>query len=124
MVGAGTNVKLPEELAVPPGAVIVIFPVVPLGTTAVIVVEFTTVKEAAGVPPKLTAVAPVKTTPLLVTVWPVPADVGVNEAMVVTGDTGTQVPVKINPVLPDTFVELAPPLKVAPPVAVISCNDK
>ncbi len=68
MVGAGINVKLPEELTVPPDVDIVIFPVAPLGTTAVMVVEFITVKEAAGVAPKLTAVAPVKTTPLIVTV--------------------------------------------------------
>ena len=82
MVGAGINVKLAEELAIPPGVVIDIIPVVPLATTAVMLVALTTVKEVAGVPPKLTAVAPVKLVPVIVTVSPVAADVGVNEPMV------------------------------------------
>ena len=68
MVGAGINVKLLEELAVPPVVVTDIIPVVPLATTAVMLVALTTVKEAAGVPPKLTAVAPVKSVPVMVTV--------------------------------------------------------
>jgi hypothetical protein len=45
------------------------------------VVEFTTVNDAAAVPPKLTAVAPVKLVPDIVTVVPVFAEVGVNEVM-------------------------------------------
>ena len=68
IVGAGTNVKLLEELAVPPTVVTDIIPVVPLETIAVMPVALTTVKEAAGVPPKLTAVAPVKSVPVMVTV--------------------------------------------------------
>jgi hypothetical protein len=68
MVGAGINVKLLEELAVPPSVVTDIFPVAPFPTTAVILVALTTVKEVAAVPPKLTAVAPVKLVPVMVTV--------------------------------------------------------
>jgi uncharacterized MnhB-related membrane protein len=82
MLGAGINVKLLEELAVPPGVVTDIVPVAPFPTTAVMLVALTTVKEVAAVPPKLTAVAPVKSVPVMVTVSPVAADVGVNEAMV------------------------------------------
>ena len=68
MVGVGTNVKLPEELAIPPTVVTDIVPLVPLATTAVILVALTTVKDAAAVPPKLTAVASVKLVPVIVTV--------------------------------------------------------
>ena len=68
MVGAGINVKLLEELTVPPGAVTDIVPLAPLATTAVMLVALTTVKEVAAVPPKLTAVAPVKLVPVMVTV--------------------------------------------------------
>ena len=54
-------------------------PVAPLPTTAVMEVPLTTVKELAAIPPKLTEVAPVKFVPVIVTVCPVLADVGLNE---------------------------------------------
>jgi hypothetical protein len=85
IAGAGIKVKLPEEIAVPPGVVIDIVPLVPLATTAVILVALTTVKEVAAVPPKLTAVAPIKLVPVMVTVSPAPADDGVNEPMLGAG---------------------------------------
>ena len=85
IMGAGINVKLPEELAVPPAVVTDIVPVVPLATTAVMLVALTTVKEVAAVPPKLTAVAPVKLVPVMVTTAPVAADEGVNEVTVGAG---------------------------------------
>jgi hypothetical protein len=44
----------------------------------------TTVNEVAAVPPKLTAVAPVKSVPVIVTVAPCAALVGVKEVMVGT----------------------------------------
>ena len=44
-----------------------------------IVVAFTTVKEVAGVPPKLTALAPVKLFPVMVTVFPAIAEDGEKE---------------------------------------------
>lgn len=69
----------------PPGEVTETLPLVPAATTAVIEVELTTVYEVAAVPPKLTAVAPVKLVPVMVTVVPVPAEVGVNELMVGAG---------------------------------------
>jgi hypothetical protein len=57
-------------------------PLVPEPTTAVIEVALTTVNDEAAVPPKLTAVTPVKFVPVIVTVVPVFADVGVKEVIV------------------------------------------
>ena len=69
IVGAAMKIKFIME-AVPPGVVISIFPEVPLATTALISVSEFTEKEAAAVPPKVTAVAPVKLVPEMVTVSP------------------------------------------------------
>ena len=66
----------------PPGVVTAIFPDAPLPTTALIVVELTTVKDEAAVPPKLTAVAPVKFVPVIFTVVPEPVVTGENEVTV------------------------------------------
>ena len=61
-------------------------PLAPVPTTAIILEgEFTT-KEAAGTPPKLTAVVPVKLLPLIVTLVPVAAAVGVNDWIKGTGE--------------------------------------
>ena len=54
------------------------------------VAAFTTVKEAAAVPPKLTAVAPVKLVPDMVTVAPDAAEIGVNELIAGAATTKTQ----------------------------------
>ena len=58
----------PFKLAFPPGVVTDTKPELPLATTAVMVVLLTTLNEVAAVPPKLTAVAPVKLVPVMVTV--------------------------------------------------------
>lgn len=63
-------------VATPPGVVTVMLPQFPSLTTAVMEVLFTTVKELAAVPPKLTAVAPVKLVPVMVTIVPLPALMG------------------------------------------------
>ena len=70
IVGAGVaDIKVnPVLLALPFGVVTLTLPVVPAATTAVILVALTTVNEVAIVPPKLTAVAPVKLVPVIVTV--------------------------------------------------------
>ncbi len=49
----------------PPGVVTETLPVEPLPTIAFMVVSFTTIKELAAVPPKLTAVVPVKLVPVI-----------------------------------------------------------
>jgi hypothetical protein len=76
----------PANEAVPPGVVMLILPVAPEPTTAVIAVADTTLNEAAGVPPKLTDVVPVKFVPDIVTVAPVPAVAGVKELIVGAGN--------------------------------------
>lgn len=58
------------------------------GLTAVMDVSLLTVNEAAGVPPKLTAVAPVKLLPVIVTAVP-PASGPLNGLTPVTTGTGT-----------------------------------
>ena len=78
----GAALKLAADVPVPPGVVTEIVPVALAGTTAFMVVELMTEKEVAAVPPKLTAVAPVKFVPVKVTVAPVAADVGVNAVTV------------------------------------------
>ena len=72
----------PALLAMPFAVVTLTLPVAPVPTTAVILVALTTVNEVAEVPPKLTAVAPVKFVPVIVTVCPVPAEIGLNDAIV------------------------------------------
>ena len=78
----GAAMLKPAKLAVPPGEVMVTVPVVPLPTTAVMVVALTTVNDDASVPPKLTAVVPTKLVPVMVTVAPTAAEAGENEVMV------------------------------------------
>jgi hypothetical protein len=70
IAGAGVAVTKvnPVLLAMPFDVVTLILPVAPVPTTAVILVALTTVNDVAGVPPKLTAVAPVKFVPVIVTV--------------------------------------------------------
>jgi len=67
---------------VPPAVITLTVPEVPFPTTAVMLLALITVNEIAAVPPKLTAVVPVKLVPVMVTVAPVPADAGVKEVMV------------------------------------------
>jgi hypothetical protein len=61
---------------VPPGVITITDPDGPDGTTAVIVVEETTVNDVAATPPKLTDEAPVKPVPVIITVVPAVADAG------------------------------------------------
>ncbi len=67
----------PADVAVPPGVVTNTLPVVPLATTALMLVGLKTVKDVAAVPPKVTTVAPIKLVPVITTVAPDAADVGV-----------------------------------------------
>jgi len=89
MAGAGSTVKLPDEVPLPPDVVTPIFPVVePLATTAVIVVALVTEKLEASVAPNVTAVAPVRFVPVMVTEEPAPPEAGLKLAMVGAGVTG------------------------------------
>ena len=95
--------------------VILTEPVVPDATIAVMVFTFVSVKEVAGVPPKLTAVAPDKKVPVMVTLVPVAAPAGVNEVMV-----GVITPVPILTVVVLLPMELVPVIvyRVIPVVVV------
>ncbi len=75
----------PAKVPVPDAVVTDTLPEVPAATVAVILVALTTVKALAAVPPKLTAVAPVKLVPVIVTICPVFPDVGVKEVMAGAG---------------------------------------
>src|SRR6266851_3998254 len=79
---AGVTLKLVELVAVPPGAVIAMGPVLaPLGTVVFTVVSLTTLK-VADVPLNLTEVAPVKPLPVMVTAVPTTPEVGEKPEMV------------------------------------------
>ena len=63
-------------------------------------VDESTVYDAAGIPPKLTATAPVKFDPLIFTIIPLIPNVGVNE--VIVGATSTPIIFfKMETVLPE-----------------------
>ena len=76
MVGAGMKVKVSALVAVPPSVVTEIVPVLPLPTVALIEVALLTVKEAAAVPPNLTALTLVKLVPVMLTTAPLAPLVG------------------------------------------------
>lgn len=80
MVGTAAKVN-PFCVAVPPGVVTETLPEVPAAIIAVILVADTTLNDAAAVPPKLTAVAPVKFVPVIVTVVPMVPEAGVKDVI-------------------------------------------
>ena len=90
-------------------------PDAPPPTTAVIVVAFTTLNDDAGITPNLTAETLIKLEPVIVTVVPVPALVGVKDEITGGG-------VYVNPgnwPVPKEFVTLTFPEAPAPTTAVI-----
>jgi len=83
IVGALRIVKFVDDAAVPLGVPTRILPVVlPAATVAVIWVPLSTEKLAAGLLLKVSAVAPVKFVPVIVTIVPVTPDAGVKLEMV------------------------------------------
>src|SRR5689334_10839489 len=66
VITGGPEYVKPVAVTVPIGVVTLTLPEAPLPTTAVIVLESTTVKEAAGILPNVTAVVPLKLSPLIV----------------------------------------------------------
>jgi hypothetical protein len=83
------------------------------------VVDETTVNEATAVPPKVTLVAPVKLLPVIVTVAPMPAAVGLKELI-----TGAGINVKPNK-LAEPPGEITPtePVEPLPTIAVIVVDE-
>jgi len=119
---AAVTVKLVLLVAVPPGVVTLIRPVVaPLGTVAVIEAEEPTVKLALA-PLKRTAVAPAKFVPLIATV--VPAGPLVGEKPEIEGGLAATVKVPLLVAVPPGVVTLIRPV-VAPlgTVAVIEAEE-
>ena len=89
IAGGGRKVN-PANKAVPYGVVTKTFPEAPAPTTAVIVASFTTVKDVAATPPNVTAVAPVKYVPLMVTVVPWLALCGANDVITGVGNVNVK----------------------------------
>lgn len=111
----GGNKKVKPAIEAPPaGDLTLTAPVEPLATTAVIEVDETIVNEAAAVVPNNTSVVPVKFVPVIVTVAPVPAVVGLIDEMV----GGKR---KVNPgevAVPPAATTETVPLDPAPTMAV------
>ena len=74
-------------MAVPPGVVTAtdVAPAPPAGVTAVIWVSPVTVKLVAALPPKVTALAPVRPVPVIVTLVPPAVDPELGVALVIVG---------------------------------------
>ncbi len=85
--------NVPELVAVPPDVVTAIVPVTaPVGTVAVTLVDETTLNVVAVVPSNLTAVAPVKFVPVIVTDVPTGPEVGENDVIVGAAAVTVNVP--------------------------------
>ncbi len=109
----------PLTTATPAGVVTLIVPELPLPITALIVVADTTVKEETGVPPKLTAVAPVKFVPVMVTILPVVEFMG--DTLEIEGADVNSNPVRESlPFVPLTAMDPEVP---GPTTAVITLSD-
>jgi hypothetical protein len=119
-----TTVNDVALVAAPPGVVTTIGPVVASeGTVAVICVLESTVN-VADVPLNLTADAPMKPVPMIVTDVPTVPLVGANEAIVGTGDGVTVKLVGLVAVLLPGFVaEIGPVVAPAGTVAVICVSE-
>lgn len=77
------TVKLEELVAIPPGVVTAMVPVVaPEGTVAVTEVALTTANVAAAMLLNLTPVMPVRFVPVMVTEVPTEPEMGVNDVIV------------------------------------------
>src|SRR6185436_17543026 len=120
IVGAGgMTVKSPALVAVPPGVVTLILPVVaPAGTVVLICVLDTTLKVAA-VPLKLTLVVPVKADPVMVTTAPTRPLVGENEEIVGAGGMTVKSPALV--AVPPGVVTLILPVVAPAGTVVLIC---
>lgn len=110
-------------MVVPPGVVTDTFPEDPEPTMAVMLVDETTLNEAAAVPPKLTEVAPSKSVPVMVMVAPVPpVEVKVDRT---GGSINVKpVPVAVPPgVVTDTLPDAPKPTTAVILVGEITLNE-
>ena len=103
-------------VAVPPGVVTLMVPVVPLPTVALMVLSLVMVKDVAAVPPKATAVAQVKPVPLMVTDVPDGPLAGENPVRV---GAGMQVKELSLVAVPPGVVTLMVPVVPLPTVALM-----
>ena len=120
LAGKGFTVKVAADVALPPGVVTCIVPVVPVPIVAVICVAELTTYEAAAVLPIVTAVAPVKLVPVITTVCEELAQAldGVKE-VIVGGVGGVQV--NVLPVVGyAVFIVLQVALLAPPAVVALS----
>ena len=114
----GVTVELVALVAVPPGVVTAMGPLAaPLGTVAVICASEFTVNVAA-VPLNVTAVAPVKLVPVMVTEVPGGPLVGLNELIVGGGGGGSIVKVSVAVPVPVLLVALSVTVEVPAAVGV------
>jgi len=114
ILGGGININ-PDKVPEPASEVSKISPEEPEPTTAVMVVDETILNDEAFVPPNLTDVTPLKSDPVIVTVVPVVAEVGIKEETIGGGTY-------INPVrllTPEELVTLTLPDAPFPTTALI-----
>jgi hypothetical protein len=117
-------VKFVALVAVPPAVVTVILPVVaPEGTVPVILVDEFTVKEEAATLLNLTAVAPVKFVPLMVTEVPTGPEVGEKELIVGLGGAVTLKPVELVAVPTGVMTRILPSVAPEGTAAVILVEE-
>ena len=129
IVGAGWTVKFVELVAVPPGVVTRIGPVVAVaGTVAVICVSELKTNAADTLPGgvcllKVTELAPVNPVPVMTTVVPTGPLVGLNEVIVGTGDGVTSKFVALAAVPSESVTSIGPSVAPAGTVAVICVSE-
>ena len=108
----------PVNVPAPDAVVTETVPEAPAPTVALMLVALTTVNVVAALPPKLTAVAPVKFVPVILTTWPVLPEVGVKDEIVGAGVAA----INVNPfllALPFDVVTLTLPVAPVPTTAVM-----
>lgn len=112
--------KNPVAVAVPPTVVTCTLPEAPPAPTCAVIVVIEFVRIIAGTPPKVTAVAPLRFVPVIVTVAPTAALVGENVAIV---GAATKVNGPTELTVPPGVVTLTRPVAPAATLAVIWVND-
>ena len=114
MIDHCVTVKLVLLVAVPPGVVTVILPVIAFGGTVAAICVLVSTVNAEVTPPKVTLVAPVKVVPLMITSVPTLPLVGVK--LVILGATVNVAELVADP--PAVVTEIFPVFAAAGTVAV------